>query len=47
MVVLIGRQEKHRDLRRDEDSKETFHEVGPRVKFLLKLAWNKTFHRIQ
>jgi glycyl-tRNA synthetase beta subunit len=42
---LIGPQEKHRNLRRDKDSKETFHEVLPHVKFPPKLAWNEAFHK--
>jgi hypothetical protein len=35
---LIGPQEKHRNLRRDKDSKYSFHEVLPHVKFPAKLA---------
>ncbi len=42
---LIGPQKKHRNLRRDKDSKDSFHEVLPYVKFPPKLAWKESFHR--
>jgi hypothetical protein len=42
---LIGPQEKRRNLRRDKDSKDFFHEVLPLVKIPLKLALEEAFHR--
>lgn len=33
----------HIDLRKDKDTKETFHEILPYVNFRPKLAWNETF----
>ena len=32
-------------MRRDKDSKDSFHEVLPHVKFPPKLTWEKTIHR--
>ena len=42
---MIGPQEKHRNLRRDKDSKDFFHEVLPLVKIPPKLVWEEAFHR--
>jgi hypothetical protein len=42
---LIGPQEKHRNLRRDKDSKDFFHEILSLVKIPLKLVWKEAFHR--
>ncbi len=41
---LIVPQEKHRNLKRDKDSKDSFHEVLPLVKFSPKLTWEEAFH---
>ena len=41
---MIGPQEKHRNLRRDKDSKDFFHEVLPLVKIPPKLIWEEAFH---
>ena len=38
-------QEKYKNLRRDKDSKDSFHEVLPHVKFPPKLTWEESFHR--
>ena len=37
--------EKHRNLRRDKDSKDFFHEVESLVKIPPKLVWEEAFHR--
>jgi hypothetical protein len=42
---LIRPQEKHRNLRRDKDSNDFFHEVLPLVKIPSKLIWEEAFHR--
>jgi hypothetical protein len=42
---LIGPQEKHRNLKRDKDSNDSFHEVLPHVKFSPKLTWEESFYR--
>uniref|UniRef100_I1P6G4 Uncharacterized protein n=1 Tax=Oryza glaberrima TaxID=4538 RepID=I1P6G4_ORYGL len=42
---LIGPQEKHRNLRRDKDSKDFFHEVLPLVKIPPKFISEEAFHR--
>jgi hypothetical protein len=43
---LIGPQEKHRNLKRDKDSKDFFPEVLLLVKIPQKLVWEETFYRI-
>lgn len=41
---LIRPQEKHRNQRRDKDSKKSFHEVEPHVITPPKLALYQAFH---
>ena len=43
---MIGPQEKHRNLRRDKDSKDFFHEVLSLIKIPPKLVWKEAFHRV-
>ena len=42
---MIKSQEKHQNLRRNKDLKDSFHEVLPYVKFSLKIVWEEAFHR--